>query len=229
MDSSIRKGRDDFLNAVTQPTAKRTPAEELLRIFDDELDTATTAHRRNQPIYRSVKRLSKMIGGEYGNRVIYELLQNAHDAQPDGHGKVSIHLIVEAPDKGELLVANGGAGFTRPNLDAIRNIASSTKEIGEGIGNKGVGFRSVEALTKEPRVFSCQGIAKPSDKFDGYCFRLATQDEVEARMSLLGMGQSAAPVAAAMPRYLAAVPVESQPEHIKAFDGNSSAAGVDQP
>lgn len=226
MDRYIQQAQDADLLIGTAPLS---PADELLQIFDEELDTAAVADSRGQPIYRSVKRLSKMIGGEYGNRVIYELLQNAHDAQPDGHGQVSIHLIVHSPEDGELLIANGGAGFARKNLDAIRNIASSTKEIGEGIGNKGVGFRSVEALTKDPRIFSCLGNAKPMDRFDGYCFRLATQGEVEARMKLLGKGKSAAAVAASMPQYLAAVPVESQPEHVKAFAREGYATVVSLP
>ncbi|MGJ7575719.1 sacsin N-terminal ATP-binding-like domain-containing protein [Variovorax sp. RB2P76] len=226
MNSFIQQVQDADLPIGAAPLS---PADELLQIFDEELDTAAVADSRGQPIYRSVKRLSKMIGGEYGNRVIYELLQNAHDAQPDGRGQVSIHLIVNSSEDGELLIANGGAGFARKNLDAIRNIASSTKEIGEGIGNKGVGFRSVEALTKDPRIFSCEGNAKPMEKFDGYCFRLATQGEVEDRMKLLGKGKSAAAVAASMPQYLAAVPVESQPEHVKAFAREGYATVVSLP
>jgi len=229
MDLSIKQSQNDLITDAAESAARLSPADEMLQIFDNELDTAAMADSRGQPIYRSVKRLSKMIGGEYGNRVIYELLQNAHDAQPDGQGQVSIHLIVKSPEEGELLIANGGAGFTRENLDAIRNIASSTKEIGEGIGNKGVGFRSVEALTNDPRVFSCQGNARPIDKFDGYCFRLATQDEVEDRLTHLGMGKSAASVAASMPRYLAAVPVESQPDHVKAFAREGYATVVSLP
>lgn len=229
MDSSIQQSQDDSITEAAESAARLSPAVELLQIFDNELDTAAMADSRGQPIYRSVKRLSKMIGGEYGNRVIYELLQNAHDAQPDGQGQVSIHLIVKSPEEGELLIANCGVGFSRENLNAIRNIASSTKEIGEGIGNKGVGFRSVEALTKDPRIFSCQGNARLNDKFDGYCIRFATQGEVEARMTLLGMEKSAAAVAASMPQYLAAVPIESQPEHVKAFAREGYATVVSLP
>ncbi len=217
MDSSVPTDQVSLLPDTESSVSGILPAAELLQILDSELDTAALAHSRRQPIYRSVKRLSKMIGGEYGNRVIYELLQNAHDAQPDGNGKVLVHLIVRSPGDGELLVANAGTGFTRDNLDAIRNIASSTKEIGEGIGNKGVGFRSVEAFTEDPRIYSCRGPARPRESFDGYSFRLASQVEVEERLKHLGKAKSAAAVAAAMPRYLAAVPVESQPAHVKAL------------
>ncbi|PAP96932.1 hypothetical protein CIT31_04385 [Mesorhizobium wenxiniae] len=50
----------------------------------------------------------------------------------------------------------------------IRNIATSDKEIGEGIGNKGLGFRSVEALTDDVHIFSV-GCHAPAREFDGYC------------------------------------------------------------
>ncbi|HFQ9477301.1 TPA: DUF3883 domain-containing protein [Pseudomonas aeruginosa] len=193
------------------------PSQELFDILDAELDTAATAERRDQKVYHSLQRLSQLIGGEYGDRVVYELLQNAHDAQKDTPGQIAIHLVVSAPDYGQLYVANGGAGFDLENLQAIRNIANSTKDIGEGIGNKGVGFRSVEALTDDPHVFSCRGKAEPRERFDGYCFRLASQDEVEHRLVRLGHSDVAASVAATMPRYLAAIPVEDHPDEIDEF------------
>jgi hypothetical protein len=67
--------------------------------------------------------------------------------------------VVSSPERAELYAANAGHEFTDDNLDAVRNIASSTKEIGEGIGNKGVGFRSVEALTDDPWIYSCKRMA----------------------------------------------------------------------
>lgn len=193
------------------------PAQELYDILDAELDTAATAERRGQKVYHSLQRLSQLIGGEYGDRVIYELLQNAHDAQRGNLGRIAIHLVVSAQDHGQLYVANDGEGFGLENLQAIRNIANSTKDIGEGIGNKGVGFRSVEALTDDPHVFSCRGKAEPRECFDGYCFRLASQNEVEHRLVRLGHSDVAASVAAAMPRYLAAIPVEDNPDEIDEF------------
>src|SRR5665213_2615082 len=192
-------------------------ATELDGIFDDELDTAALAERRGQKIYRSLQKLSQLIGGEYGDRVLYELIQNAHDAQPAGEpGDVAIRLVVEAEDEGVLYVANGGSGFSLANVQAIRNIANSTKEVGEGIGNKGVGFRSVEALTDDVRIYSRRGATTVS-RFDGYCFRFAVPEEIECRAVELGFAQEAKAVAAAMPRYLAAIPSQDQPEPILEF------------
>lgn len=190
---------------------------ELDRIFDEELDTAALAERRGQKIYRSLQKLSQLIGGEYGDRVLYELIQNAHDAQPAGEpGDVAIRLVVEAEDEGVLYVANSGSGFSLPNVQAIRNIANSTKEVGEGIGNKGVGFRSVEALSDDARIYS-RLAATPVSRFDGYCFRFAGPEEIECRAIELGFRQEAKAVAAAMPRYLAALPLRDQPEAVLEF------------
>jgi hypothetical protein len=191
-----------------------TTADELRRIFDEELDTAALTIRRDQKIYSSVRQLSELIGGEYGDRVIYELLQNAHDAHPhDQPGEIAVRVVVESDGRGVLYVANGGDGFSIANVQAVRNIATSTKGVGEGIGNKGVGFRSIEALTADAHIYSRRGAA-PVERFDGFCFRFASPEEVERRATELGYGAEAAAVAAAMPRYLAAVPVSHQPDVI---------------
>jgi hypothetical protein len=189
-------------------------AAELRRIFDDELDTAALTVRRNQKVYNSVRQLSELIGGEYGDRVVYELLQNAHDAHPrDSPSEIAVRVSVHAPDRGVLYVANGGDGFSLANVQAIRNIATSTKEIGEGIGNKGVGFRSIEALTTNAHIYSRRGRTSV-DRLDGFCFRFAEPAEVEQRAIALGHQSEARAVAAAMPRYLAAVPVIEQSDEI---------------
>jgi uncharacterized protein DUF3883 len=204
--------------SVTEAELEQCPAGvELLRIFDEELDTAALTVRRNQKIYSSVRQLSELIGGEYGDRVIYELLQNAHDAHPrDEPSEIAVRVVVHGPDQGTLYVANGGNGFSLANVQAIRNIATSTKEIGEGIGNKGVGFRSIEALTTNAAIYSRRG-RTPVSRFDGFCFRFADQVEVERRAVALGYTGEAAAIAAAMPRYLAAVPIANQAEDILEF------------
>lgn len=66
MNSSIQQSHDDLPIGAMGSTASLLPEDELLQIFENELDTAAMAESRSQPMYRSVKRLSKMIGGEYG-------------------------------------------------------------------------------------------------------------------------------------------------------------------
>ena len=38
------------------------------------------AHRKELKVYESLRNLNEVIGTEYGDRVLYELIQNAHDA-----------------------------------------------------------------------------------------------------------------------------------------------------
>lgn len=195
-----------------------SPGSRIAEIFDLELDTAAEAEKRGQKVYRSLQKLGHLIGGEYGERVLYELVQNAHDAHPEGTpGDVAIRLVVESEDRGVLYVANGGRGFSEDNLQAIRNIANSTKEVGEGIGNKGVGFRSVEALTDDPRIYSRAAEAGPTEHFDGFCFRFARPGEIEARLRETRHADVAVGVSESMPRYLAAIPTDEQPESVRDF------------
>jgi anti-sigma regulatory factor (Ser/Thr protein kinase) len=67
-------------------------------------------------------------------------------------------------------VANRGRVFNERDVNAIMNLATSGKEIGEGIGNKGLGFRSIEAISDDVRIYS-RSEDRGSSSFDGYCSR----------------------------------------------------------
>lgn len=214
------------IDAQTQATS---PAGELRSIFLEEIDTASMAVRRGQRVYQSVKKLSELIGGEYGDRVIYELIQNAHDAQPDGQpGKILVRLEIRGDAEGTLYVANAGTGFSLANVQAIRNIATSTKEIGEGIGNKGVGFRSVEALTDDVRIYS-RLPGSHAARFNGFCFRFARPEEVKQAVMDAGFADEATEVARSLPRYLAAVPVDDHRDAEERFASLGYATLVELP
>lgn len=191
-------------------------AEAIEALTRSQLEHALDANRRNLRIYESLKSLNDVIGTQYGDRVLFELLQNAHDAHgPEEEGEIAIRLIIEGPERGALLVANKGRAFTASNLEAIRNIGTSDKEIGEGIGNKGLGFRSVEALTDDVHIYSA-GLSRDASRFDGYCFRFATAAEISAE--LIGLGATsevAARVAPNVPRYLVPVTVEEQSDEVR--------------
>jgi hypothetical protein len=88
--------------------------------------------------------------------------------------------------------------------------------VGEGIGNKGLGFRSVETLTDDPRIYS-QAIAQEAVHFNGYCFRFARPEEVLQEASSITPIEVAKKVAEILPRYLAALPILEQPEDIREF------------
>ncbi len=102
------------------------------------------AGRSDPSIYQSVRNMSQFVSDDYGNRFLIELIQNAHDAHDASRSDGEIAVVVD-PDDGQgcLYVANRGRGFVEANLRAITNIALSNKPVNAGIGNKGLGFRSV--------------------------------------------------------------------------------------
>ncbi|PZU18672.1 MAG: hypothetical protein DI589_23920 [Shinella sp.] len=208
-------------------------AREIAGIAMSQLEYALEGRRRNIKVYESLKNLNEVIGTQYGDRVLFELVQNGHDAHPsntsNSTGEVAVKLLISADDRGELLVANRGRAFTRSNLDAVINIGTSDKRIGEGIGNKGLGFRSVEALTDEVRIFSSSPAASRG-RFDGYCFRFATQEEIEADLSTMGASpEDARYLAATVPRYLVPKPVSERLDALNALAAAGFATVVSLP
>lgn len=212
-DLNTGDGEQEPVSVVPQ----LTPAAEVIeRLTSSQLEHALDAHRRGLKVYESLKSLNEVIGTQYGERVLLELLQNAHDAHGPGEkGEITIQLIIENEERGQLLVANKGRPFSASNLDAIRNIGTSDKEIGEGIGNKGLGFRSVEALTDSVHIFSA-GTTRPASKFDGYCFRFATTGEIATRLEEIGADpRTAARVASSIPHYLVPLAVDEQSGEVR--------------
>lgn len=127
----------------------------------------------------SLKSVSEDTAQEYEGRTILELIQNGHDAlTAGGTGRIAVLAIRQEDGGGVLYVANEGTGFTEENFKAITELALSSKGAGEGIGNKGLGFRSVLQLTDWPEIYSKASPA--SDSFDGYCFRFARPDDIHA-------------------------------------------------
>lgn len=123
--------------------------------------------------------IEEVLAPEYKGRVLVELLQNAHDAHPakPGDGRVEILLDETEGEHGVLYVANGGRELTPKRFEALRRVASSSKRPDEGIGHKGVGFKSVRQLTGSPELYS---VSSPSSKtFDGYCFRFARPSDFD--------------------------------------------------
>ena len=193
-----------------------TAAELIGSVTRSQLEHALDGQRRGLKVYESLRSLNEIIGTQYGDRVLFELLQNAHDAHAVGEkGEVAIHLVVPNDYTGVLLVANKGRPFSESNFEAIRNIGTSDKEIGEGIGNKGLGFRSVEALTNDVHIFSA-GTQMPASKFDGYCFRFASTEEIAELLEEIGASpEVATKVAADIPRYLVPVAVSEQSDEVR--------------
>lgn len=130
----------------------------------------------------SLKSISEDTAQEYEGRALLELLQNGHDALGEGDpGRVRFVLDMDAGEHGTLYVANEGQPFRGSNFRAITEVGLSDKPAGEGIGNKGLGFRSVLQLTDWPEIYSK---SDPGDSvFGGYCFRFAAADDVRALLT----------------------------------------------
>lgn len=126
----------------------------------------------------SLKSISEDTAQEYEGRALLELIQNGHDALASGRAG-RIHVLLD--DSGHapvLYVANDGAPFGPTNFLAVVGFGLSDKGPGEGIGNKGLGFRSVLQLTDHPEVYS-KDPDNPADQvFSGYSFRFPTEAEL---------------------------------------------------
>ena len=132
----------------------------------------------------SLSSLSNQIEHEYGDRFLVELIQNAYDAQPSDAADGVVHIrFDETLDPPVLYVANSGEPFRRDNFTALTNLALSSKPAGEGIGNKGIGFRSVLHVCESPEVFSVDPDEPSPDTFNGYCFGFASDEAMRDYVS----------------------------------------------
>ena len=212
--------------------ATMQPTEYLEKKTKEALEAANFVHSKGHKVYESLKHASEHIGTEYGDRVLYELIQNAHDAHESGYkkGQISIKLVIRSNDDGELYIANGGNGFQKKDVDSITNLAISSKTIGEGIGNKGLGFRSIEALTDDVKIFSQKGKGKKnSRKFDGYCFGFSNTSEIKSLLRDINMtidDTVIEEVANTISQYLVPKPLKDQPENITSYAKNGYATVI---
>ncbi|MBC7139817.1 MAG: sensor histidine kinase [Defluviimonas sp.] len=130
-------------------------------------------------VYQSNARLTANIASDYRDRFLIELIQNAYDAHPVGtrDGQIKVILDMREGEFGTLFVANKGRPFAEGNVKDLCDIGLSRKPLGESIGNKGLGFRSVVQITDAPSVYS-QSVATASEShFSGFCFRFARPDD----------------------------------------------------
>ena len=146
---------------------------------------------------RSLKNLIEQTVRDYEHRAVLELLQNAHDAHgpTERCGRVLVRLDHSEGEHGVLYVANTGRGFTDSNFDAITDIAQSDKRPEEGIGNKGIGFKSVLQLSRSPEIYSVSANASPGEVSAGYCFRFATQPDLVDHLEQIGQFDTSADIA----------------------------------
>lgn len=142
-----------------------------LFLMGEEKDQRTTEQIKNV--------IEGIISADYRGRTVIELIQNAHDAHPKDRsdGRIIVMLDETEGDHGVLYVANGGRPLSKLNFEAMVNVAISSKPPNDGIGNKGVGFKSVLHFSDCPEVYSRSRAGSPA--FDGYTFRFGRDDDWE--------------------------------------------------
>ncbi|MFH8691195.1 sacsin N-terminal ATP-binding-like domain-containing protein [Streptomyces anulatus] len=166
--------------------------------------------RRWQP-GKQLRGLSRSTARDYRGRFLLELLQNAHDAHPADRNDGRVHVLLDE-DEGEhgtLYVANAGNPFTWDRVDSVSKLSCSDKVVGEGIGNKGVGFRSVLQISAEPEIYSARPDGGTPAVLDGYCFRFATPDDLSL---LLGDAELVRRATEEFPPFQLPFPVSVVPE-----------------
>ncbi|MBA69762.1 MAG: hypothetical protein CML30_12895 [Rhizobiales bacterium] len=130
-------------------------------------------------VYQSNARLTANIASDYRDRFLIELIQNAYDAHPAGTrgGQIKVILDMREGEYGTLFVANKGRPFAEGNVKDLCDIGLSRKPLGESIGNKGLGFRSVVQITDAPCIYSQSVETASESHFSGFCFRFAEPDD----------------------------------------------------
>ncbi|GLZ34329.1 molecular chaperone Hsp90 [Lentzea sp. NBRC 105346] len=88
--------------------------------------------------------------GSYRDRLLVELAQNAADAAGSSPAVLRITLV-----DGELRFANTGTPLTTDGVAALASLRASAKA--HGVGQFGVGFAAVLAVSDEPRIVSTSG------------------------------------------------------------------------
>ncbi|MFG2950456.1 DEAD/DEAH box helicase [Streptomyces adustus] len=90
--------------------------------------------------------------GGYGDRQLFELVQNAADELREHQGG-KIHVVLT---EDHLYCANEGSAITPEGADTILRMGVSRKRGGQ-IGRFGVGVKSVLSVTRTPQFFSTSG------------------------------------------------------------------------
>ncbi|MFI6582200.1 sacsin N-terminal ATP-binding-like domain-containing protein [Embleya sp. NPDC050493] len=165
---------------------------------------------------RQVNAVSYTSAREYAGRSLFELLQNGYDAHPRDRRDGRVHVLLDEAEGewGTLYVANGGTPFTWRDVERVCELAQSSKEVGEGIGNKGVGFRSILLISNAPEIYSADPDSPLGPEMDGYCFRFAQKADVE---KFLAGEDNAHEVAAKYPPLQAPLPVDDVPAICRQF------------
>lgn len=128
------------------------------QIAKQELDDARAAKDRGSEAVehylskvRDLAQARRYLKDDYTGRYPLELLQNVNDAiaQTGQRGHARFHVSDSA-----LIVADTGGGFDDGNVRGILALGQSTKQPGEFVGYKGIGFNAVAEICQRPEIYS---------------------------------------------------------------------------
>lgn len=114
----------------------------ISKIADDFIQEALSSPR----MLEDLSAMERYMAEAYDGRVFIELLQNADDA-----GAKSIFVHVE---EDSIIVANDGRPFDEKDIVSICRSGASSKQRGDGIGYRGVGFKSTTSISNEIVIYS---------------------------------------------------------------------------
>ena len=178
----------------TVATAAQLDAEHFKARVEDRADSEARMYLAGQaydnPMTREQKDLIEgVLAPEYAGRTVLELLQNGHDAHDSARtdGYLEVVLDLSEGEHGTLYAVNGGIPVGDTNFARICGTGLSPKRPDQGIGNKGIGFKSVLQFSEAPEVYSARAEAAPG--LDGYRFRFATPGDFDAIADRVGPDQ----------------------------------------
>ncbi|MFD5090957.1 DEAD/DEAH box helicase [Amycolatopsis thailandensis] len=134
---------------MNEPDVPLTVQEVVLRQSERVLETYRIDVGLIHEHANSERRITQ---GGYGDRQIYELVQNgADELRQDPGGEIAVVLTAT-----HLYCANQGSPITPEGTDTILRMSASRKRGGQ-IGRFGVGVKSVLSVTDSPEFFSTSG------------------------------------------------------------------------
>jgi superfamily II DNA or RNA helicase len=139
------------MNSVVGDKGWAKPDNALLEWIKNHRRSAVDAYRADPLLVEEHGRQEDSFRtGGYANRQLFELVQNAADAQSKSHARGRIALVLQGQT---LYCANEGFGFDQHGLEAITHAYLSDKKE-EEIGRFGLGFKSILGITDSPTILS---------------------------------------------------------------------------
>lgn len=117
------------------------------KLFEDSKRTPTRG-------LSAIAEAEKYLQQAYEGRYFFELIQNVRDANKENNQDGEI--VIELNDN-LLSISNTGAEFSPKGIDGITTIGQSTKQSQDYIGFKGIGFKSIQEITEEPKIITRYG------------------------------------------------------------------------